>query len=501
MPNPLQTVWQTARPYVTGDYLHVDKVAPPVETKFTPASAEVDWQHIQTLMVRMGATDLGTGDGNSAVFACLMQLALGSIEPPLRVYKEIELNKREVILDHPVVGLLNVPNTFHTLRELRFWKTWMLHCDGNAYFLKMRRGNELTGEPAEIWPISPSLIEPYTAKDSSNYIDGYRRQHAPGKFKIEPVENIIHFRNGIDDRDHRKGLAPIKRLVRQIASDEAATRWTDRMLAIGGAASMMVTIPKDTNLTLEQAEALRIRIEERFTADNVGSVGLLAGGATAERYGFSPSEMDLSAMHAMPETRVCAVIGVHPAIALLGIGLVQTANFASLKEVYTAFTERKLAPMWVSDEETLNRSLMPDFDDDPTVQIMHDLSGVRALQEDVNALWARVTVAYDKGILNLDQTLTLLGQETVGGPDGESRKQPPAPPQFGATPAKPGDQTPPSLPPAKGLSLKQTDLDKFPDMLQALVDLAEPAFTDDLTRYLDRQRRDVKRAIIRNGTG
>ena len=48
-----------------------------------------------------------------------------------------------------------------------------------------------------------------------------------------------------------------------------------------------------------------------------------------------------------PTTRFDArPMRVPPAVAGLGVGLDQTANFASLKAVYEAFTERVLVPTW-----------------------------------------------------------------------------------------------------------------------------------------------------------
>jgi HK97 family phage portal protein len=493
-----------------------------LQEKFTPASPDADWPRIQQLVMTANTVSPSRGgDFNSAVFSCLLQLSLGAIEPPLRLYRESAVNKREPVLDHPIYSLLRKPNTFHRARDLWFWVTWALHCDGNAYFLKLRSGHPLTGNVVELWPLSPSICRPYTAKDSSNYIDGYKWWRTPDDEVTEPAQNIIHFRLGVDDRDHRLGLAPIKRLVREVASDDAATRWTDRMLAVGGAASMLVTVPKDTTLTSDQAEEMRQRIEERFTGERVGSVGVLGGGATASRYGFSPQEMDLSSLHNVPETRVCAVIGVHPAVAMLGSGLSQTANYASLREIYIAFTERKLAPLWVSYEDALNSDLLPDFTRQANMLLAFDLSQVRALQENADALWQRVTNAWDKNLLTLDQSLNLIGLEAVGGEEGGKRKnelgaamasslfgqqQPGAPGTGpndqnqgqnqgqGATDSGGGKTTPPK----KGAFTRKDAhaVDNWPELMDALINLSEPAFEDDMKAYFDDQRRRVKRTVI-----
>lgn len=516
MPNPLSTAWS----YLTSPHPAVRQIErmdrPPLETKFTPASAEVNWEYVQNLMVTYGSSPPNAGDGNSAVFACLMALALGSIEPPLQVWQEDEPGERNPLMDHPLTQRLKHPNTFHRPRELWFWKTWVQNCDGNAYFLKVR-GNgknyrDITGEVTSLWPISPTLIKPWADEDSKNFIDGYRRQIGPGQFQIEPIENIVHFRLGVDDRDHRLGLAPLKRLLRQVASDEAASRWMDRMLAIGGAASMIVQLDKETHVTPEQARQMATDIKAAFTGDNVGAVGVLAPGASAERYGFSPDEMDLAALHNVPEARIAAVIGVHPAIAGLNSGLAQTSNYASLEAVYTAFTKRRLALLWKFDEETINQSLLPDFETDPHVLVAYDLSEVQALQEDVTARWERVGKGFERGILTLDQTLTELGFPAMNNDIGAARRAT----QFGMTTdeealAKPEPVVPPQLPqpgedqnqlpPGKSLSWKQADLERWADVLAVLTEREQAGFTADMDRFLDRQRRAIRRAILQEGAG
>ena len=112
------------------------------------------------------------------------------------------------------------------------------------------------------------------------------------------------------------------------------------------------------------------------------------------QFGFSPEQLNLEALHNVPETRIAAVMGVPPAVAGLGVGLAQTSNFASLKQVRENFTEVTLIPTWRMDAAKLNKQLDPDFTDDRTVTIAHDLTNVRALQEDEDAKYKRL----DEGV-------------------------------------------------------------------------------------------------------
>jgi phage portal protein BeeE len=503
----------------------------PSQVKFTPADDAQNWTRIQHLVETANTRNQNVfGDGNSAAFACLMQLAIASIEPDLRVWDQKDAKTREPLPDHTLNDLFEDPNGFHTLKELLFLKTWDLGCDGNHYWLKGRAGDALRGNVVKIWPVSPSVMEPYKAKDSGNYIDGYKRMVAPGKYVIDPLENVVHFRQGADPRNHLLGLSNLKRLVREIASDDSASRWTERMLAVGGAASMMVTVPKDSVMTPDQAEEMRDRIQARFSGENVGSIAVIGGGATATRYGFSPGEMDLAALHNVPETRICAVMGVHPAIALLGIGLTQTANFASLKEVGTWFGERKLKPLWKADEEKLEPRLLRDFDSNRKHVLAYDLSMVQWLQEDQAAKWAYVTNAWKEDMITLGQVCSMLDLEAPPDDLADARKStvntggelpPPTPialPNRPGQPGQPGQPNPgpgqPGQPPATpprpaagsraaslllGPDYKGVGADFMAEAMQALVESGWPPLATDLETYFDNQRRSVKRAVIRNG--
>ncbi len=73
------------------------------------------------------------GDGNSAVWACLLALSNAHIEPPLKVYQgDPEAGTAEWLDASPLQQLLFNPNPHHTNLELWFWSCWGKHCDGHA---------------------------------------------------------------------------------------------------------------------------------------------------------------------------------------------------------------------------------------------------------------------------------------------------------------------------------------------------------------------------------
>jgi phage portal protein BeeE len=170
-------------------------------TKFTPAASEVNWTRIETLVHGPGVGDTAYSI-NSAVFACLMAIATSYPEPPLVVKRRYRSGDVQERLEHPLQALLDdpTPNGELSIEEILFWTAWAKHTDGNAYWLKVRSGNAETGNVIELWPISPTQMEPFTEPKSSNWIDYYKYRIRPNETVAVPVNNVIHFRLGIDDR-------------------------------------------------------------------------------------------------------------------------------------------------------------------------------------------------------------------------------------------------------------------------------------------------------------
>lgn len=502
MPNPLRAAWSA----ITGDYL------PQRQHKFGPADPTVNWQYINHLVYTANTVPYGQdyqGDGNSAVFACLRALAYASIEAPLRVYKLDHKQEREPLFESPILDLFELPHPELDLNEIRWWAAWARHIDGNAYVLKVRSGNLVQGTPVELWPISPTRMRPHTERGSDNFIDWYELDRYNGGPPQEiPIENVMHFKLGVDPYDTRKGISPLKRLIREIASDGEATRYADALLRNFGTPGLVAKLPAETMLSPKQIEELKANISQSFGGENRGRVGVLSGGADMTQFGFSPDQMNLKQLHDVPETRIAAVMGVDPLVARLGVGLEQTSNYASARQVRENFTELTIVPLWVMDESKWNRKLKVDFTDDRTIVIAHDLSAVRSLQEDENAKHLRIREDFKAGVITREMALRALGYDSTL-PDDDILAVP-----SGLTYVRVGDATtdptltPPALPPAPpGAPGTQPPArpggkdrgDMFAEVVQSIVDQAAGDFADDLLKLQNGQQKRVTSNLV-NGS-
>ena len=137
-----------------------------------------------------------------------------------------------------------------------------------------------------------------------------------------PVEQIVHFRHGLDPRNPRYGLSPILSVMREISIDDEAGSWIWTLLRNMAVPGMIITPDgESTVLTAEDAEALKRYIQSRFTGDHRGEPMAFELPVKVQKIGFSPSEMDLSPARNTTEERVAAVLGCQAAVVGLGTGL------------------------------------------------------------------------------------------------------------------------------------------------------------------------------------
>jgi len=484
------------------------------EQKFVPTDPSVNWQYINHLVYTANTvpyTTEATGDGNSAVFACLRAIAFAYIEAPLRHYKIDVAGEREPIQNSALLDLLDNPHPELDLLELNWWSQWARQADGNAYLLKVRSGDRITGNVVELWPVSPTLMRPHTERGSRNFIDWYEldRYEADGQPEKIPVQNVVHFKLGVDPKDPRKGISPLRRLIREIASDAEATKFADALLKNFGIPGLVAKLPSETMLSEKQIDALKESIAREFSGEARGRVGVLSGGADMTQFGFSPDQLNLKILHDVPETRIAAALGVDPLVARLGVGLEQTSNYASARQVRENFTELTIIPMWVMDESKFNRKLKVDFTDDRTEILAFDTSAVRSLQEDENEKYKRIIAAVQAGILSRQDGRLALGYDPELGPDDEvfvptagqwlktadSVTDPEAERQQALAEAQARKPAVPS--PTAGNASKDENL--FAQVAQAVVDEAAPRFAEDLARLQKNQHRRITARLV-NGT-
>lgn len=173
--------------------------------------------------------ELGDGTGNSAVIACLNVLATAFAEPGLLVAMRNSEGDYKQDMNHPVARLWRRPNPYMTNQLLANYIVTSLNANGDAFIYKNRNTR---GQVVELVPLMPHLVE---AKGNQNeLITHYNYQPGGGSQGNETVEilkkDMIHLRQNVDPNNMRKGLAPLRGVLREIAGDEAAGQYTAALL-------------------------------------------------------------------------------------------------------------------------------------------------------------------------------------------------------------------------------------------------------------------------------
>ena len=440
-------------------------------------------------------------DLNSAVFACLKVIAYSFQEAPLRAYRKLPDGTDEWLDEAPVMALLADPHPSLSEPEFNWWLVYCLNVDGNAYLRKVR---SVAGGVVQLWPISPTKMWPETDDDApgGTFISRYVYDDGAGHREEIPVEDVVHFRLGVDDTDHRRGLSPLKRLVRELLSDDEATRFGEYLFKNFGVASLVVTTP-DRTLTKEQAEELKRGVVDRFTGANRGSVGVLNNGATVQQLGYNPDQLDLKGAHQFPESRIAAVLGVPAVLVGFSLGL-EHSIYNNMEQSQEHLFEQTIVPLWRQVAATYTKQLLrPDFDADPAVRLRYDLHDVRALQEDVNEVFTRVSLAVDKGWMTKDEARAEMGLEPLPNGLGEAEAPAPVPAAF-----RPGGQPPDQATAQQAQQAamrrllgeqKARALNAIPGLADTLLALSTPGLQADLEAFFAEQQAAVTQAVLREG--
>jgi HK97 family phage portal protein len=526
-PNPLRS----AAAWLRGDDLKGRASLPTLEqaaastataTAVPPAGSERKFIYYDGIgaAIRMGTLVNGPGatellgqafgnwgqDANSAVYACLSYLCTAYPDAPLRVWKDDKDGKAERQADHALEALIRRPNPHMSMETIWYWVQWAKHAMGNAYLRKLRAGDKDTGNVVQLWPISPAHIWPITTDADRRrgvFITNYKYEYETGKYEYIPPHNIIHFRLGVDDHDHRLGTSPLKRLVKSIATDDQAEAFCLALLnnyAVPG----MVVSTKDADMTAEDAQEIKERITANFGGENRGNVAILNNGATAEQFGYSPDQMDTSGVRRAAEERISACLHVPAFICGLGAGL-DHSIYNNAREAKESFAENTLLPQYAFDAATINLQLLPDFESDPKVYAKFDVSDMRALQEDEDKKYARLDLGVKGKWIKRNEARADVGLPPVEGWDEEDEKPapPPTPPQLPMTTGpRPGQariqETPPRGKAFSAVDVKanRVNLDRYPDLFAAMVDLAAPALEHEMEAYFEGQRRRVVSRLL-----
>lgn len=356
------------------------------------------------------ASEIGSLGQSSLVMAAVNWLGRVLPEAPLIVAgRETGTGKENKIENHPATQLFKRPNPYYTGSTLfkQFAYSWII--DGNVYLLKVRNGGK---QVTELWYVPPSMIQPRWPKNGTEFISHYEYKVDAQTFDVD-VEDVIHFGDG---RDYsvpsygRCGISPLKSLLREIYSDAEIANYSAALMKNGAIPPIILSLKDGTSSVKFDPKALKDAYQRATQGAERGKAFVSNQAIDVHKVAFNPSEMDLKALRRLPEERLAAVIGI-PAIVLgFGAGL-DKATYANAEQLTEFATETYLVPLWRYIEEELSHQLLPEFDAAGSLTMHFDMHKVRALSEDEDKLYSRLSMAYKEGWLKRSEVRAKAGFE------------------------------------------------------------------------------------------
>lgn len=346
------------------------------------------------------AKEMGDGTGSSIIVALVNFIARSFPEAPVMVVEEQDDGLEEKVARHPMVKLLERPNPEYSgvllwMAMLADWTT-----DGNGYWLKQR---DRADRVARLWWAPSWTMEPKWPDDGKTYIGWYDYRPDPGRDAIPiATSEVVHFRNGLDPKNTRKGLSQLKSLWRELFTDEEAANLTASLMRNLGVPGVVIS-PDGFNAVKNKESASQIedKFNSKYTGDNRGGALVMTAPTKIHTLAFSPEQMNLRDLRRVPEERAAAVLGISPMVVGFGAGL-EHSSFTNMETALSAAWNQNLIPTQRLMAADLEIQLLPDFDTAPNRDVAFDHSKVRALQSDQDKLYTRLNMAVNGGWCRVD---------------------------------------------------------------------------------------------------
>jgi len=346
---------------------------------------------------------------NSAAAACLRWIRINFPEPLLEAVLDGADGiggRVEVLKRHDCVDLLNRPNPFYD--RYTFWAAMSLSAivDGNAYALKIRSA---AGRVVQLWWIPHWLIWPRWKQDGTEFIGWYEYSVNGRTIKVPPSE-VIHYRQGIDPRDDRKGFSELKQTVRAVCGLNEADTYTAAIMRNLGIIGAIVSFDGNGVMQPDDVSILQDQFRQEFTSEGRGNPLFSPRNMKVVKLGMTPEEMRLDKLPARLEDQVCAAIGLPPMVVGMTSGAA-TKTYANYGEARRAAYEDCLIPMQKSVAECLTHQLLlPDFTG--ADRLRWNYASVQCLSENETEVATRVGMLYQTyQVIRRSEARAAIGQD------------------------------------------------------------------------------------------
>jgi HK97 family phage portal protein len=310
----------------------------------------------------------------------------------------------EQITDHPLIRLLNNPNPF--MSRFQFYATLIMdrYLAGNSYVLKVRGP---LGNVEELWRLRPDRVR--VIPDKARFIAGYT--YTVDNVSVTyPAEDVIHWKTRNPFSDYY-GQPPLAAFMERISIDNYMRRFLSVFFERGGSGPGAILTTKGP-LTDDQKGEIRDRLRRLIGVPHAFTETLILDNteSTYQRMGLDRGLTDAlpKDINAVNESRLALAFGIPGSILGLLIGY-ESSSYANKRADWQVLWDVTLTPLFSDLDDVLNLSMVPEFSG--VDEVCFDLSTIRALQEDVDAIHKRARDNYVANIWSQQEARAITGVE------------------------------------------------------------------------------------------
>lgn len=347
---------------------------------------------------------------NASAWACYRTIALNYTQAPPLLQKRVG-DQWETVPDNLITNLLQMPYApFINGSSFAWAYLGSLLGNGNAY---LGIEENMSGQIARLKWLPHTAVEAMRDPGSKNLIDWYKYTpsgESPLKMR---TDDLIHLRYGINLADPRYGLSGYAALKQQQYTLQQAVNYNANILRNNGTPFALAT-PKEQSSTFDPQSFLDLA-KPKVSGDKVGQWMSWNEPIDLTFPNVTPETMALDTMQDRPESDISAVFGVPPQVAGLHVGRL-SKTYANVKEARESFWEETVIPLLLLVYGQIGERLLPRFGyDTKEYRLYPDITEIRPLQPDKDALHTRTREDFKSGMISLATALTETGRKPEAG--------------------------------------------------------------------------------------
>ena len=254
-----------------------------------------------------------------------------------------------------LLHVIEQPSTQYSGEDLITAVTADLCIRGTSYVRIIRSRNKLLGL---MW--LPKVDE--ATRDGK--FSGYTYYNSNFFLTYVPTKDMIVFKRGLDSENLRRGISPLRNLLDEVLTDGEAANFTHSLIKNLPIPGLLIG-PKEgvfSAKSSDQHKKLEASFQKHFTGNERGKASLITHAFEIGYVQPDMSKIDLARLRELPEERVCAALGIQPAVLGLGAGLQTTKVGATMVEMTRQSWRYGVIPLIKTIQNTYNKYLVDRFD-------------------------------------------------------------------------------------------------------------------------------------------